>query len=80
MEEKIAPIDANMVCVTPERADALLAEVGLPGTARRYPHELSGGMRQRAALVRMLMTGPDILLTPLSLSPEPCSTMTATTT
>jgi len=44
------------------RIDRLLAEFGLAGTARRYPHELSGGMRQRAALVRTLAREPEVLL------------------
>ncbi|MEU9239345.1 ABC transporter ATP-binding protein [Streptomyces sp. NPDC048385] len=40
-----------------------LAEVGLaPGTADRYPHELSGGMRQRAALAAALAPGPRLLI------------------
>ncbi|EXX89778.1 spermidine/putrescine ABC transporter ATP-binding protein [Paenibacillus darwinianus] len=45
-----------------EAADALLAELGLPDAGGRYPHELSGGMRQRAALARTLIAGPDVLL------------------
>jgi len=44
------------------RVDRLLAEFGLAGAARRYPHELSGGMRQRAALVRTLAREPEGLL------------------
>ncbi|HUC90647.1 MAG TPA: ABC transporter ATP-binding protein [Paenibacillus sp.] len=43
-------------------ADGLLAELGLPDSGGRYPHELSGGMRQRAALARTLVAGPDVLL------------------
>jgi len=42
--------------------DELLAELGLPGSGSRYPHELSGGMRQRVALARMLATEPEIML------------------
>ncbi|WP_274362300.1 ABC transporter ATP-binding protein [Paenibacillus thermotolerans] len=40
----------------------LLREMGLEASAGRYPHQLSGGMRQRAALVRTLAVRPDILL------------------
>ncbi|RLL46465.1 ABC transporter ATP-binding protein [Oceanobacillus piezotolerans] len=40
----------------------LLEEVGLSGVADKYPTELSGGMRQRVALVRTLINDPKILL------------------
>ncbi|MFC9709724.1 ABC transporter ATP-binding protein [Paenibacillus sp. NPDC056933] len=45
-----------------ERARELLAGMGLAGTEDQYPSELSGGMRQRVALVRTLATDPGILL------------------
>jgi len=45
-----------------ERVMRLLAECGLQGFAHRYPDELSGGMRQRAALVRTLALDPELLL------------------
>ncbi|MFC2947121.1 ABC transporter ATP-binding protein [Virgibacillus sediminis] len=40
----------------------MLEEVGLPEVADFYPSSLSGGMRQRAALVRTLINDPKILL------------------
>jgi NitT/TauT family transport system ATP-binding protein len=45
-----------------EEADALLETVGLTDFRDAYPHELSGGMRHRAAFARVLINHPSVLL------------------
>jgi NitT/TauT family transport system ATP-binding protein len=47
---------------TREQADEYLAMVGLSDSGRKYPHELSGGMRQRGAIARTLALGSPVLL------------------
>ncbi|HEY0517158.1 MAG TPA: ABC transporter ATP-binding protein [Solirubrobacteraceae bacterium] len=44
-----------------ERAGAMFAELGLGGFERAYPVELSGGMRQRVAFLRTLLSGKPVL-------------------
>ncbi len=45
-----------------ERVEALLATVHLTDAAKRFPHQLSGGMQQRVALARALAMEPPLLL------------------
>ncbi|MBQ3259032.1 MAG: ABC transporter ATP-binding protein [Clostridia bacterium] len=47
---------------TIKRAEDLLRTYGLYEFRNKYPRQLSGGMRQRVALIRTLAAGPDILL------------------
>ena len=51
--------------MTPERlknVDHMLELYGLSGFTKQRPSQLSGGMRQRAALIRTLAMEPDLLL------------------
>ena len=44
------------------RAEDLIHRVGLGGFEEHYPHELSGGMRQRANIIRTLIYDPELIL------------------
>ena len=46
----------------PERAQALVAALGLAGQLGKYPEELSGGQQQRVAIARTLVARPKLVL------------------
>lgn len=57
-----AEIQKRDLAAAKRRALSLLSKCGLGEFVHSYPRELSGGMRQRVALVRTLVTEPDVVL------------------
>lgn len=64
LDRRTARGNVRLVCpkeITDARIDAHLREVGLGGDAGKRVRDFSGGMKRRVALVRALITGPDLL-------------------
>ncbi len=65
LKNVMLPWYANRAALTYKAAEKkalqLLSEVGLAGQQDKYPHHLSGGMKQRVAFARALFYKPDIL-------------------
>ncbi len=67
VEDNVAfPLDHHRKGMTAaersERVNTLLAEVGIEGSLKKMPSELSGGMQKRVGLARALALNPEILL------------------
>jgi peptide/nickel transport system ATP-binding protein len=63
--EMMTPDAATSAKAIRERAVYLLERIGIPdagGRLKQYPHELSGGLRQRVMIAMMLMNKPDLLI------------------
>ena len=56
------PFEIKKRSVDEGRIEALVGDVGLAGFESSFPRELSGGMQQRASIVRALATDPGVLL------------------
>jgi NitT/TauT family transport system ATP-binding protein len=62
VENVMAGLEFRGVTDAREQAELWLKRVGLGGFGDRYPHQLSGGMRNRTSLAQTLVLDPDIIL------------------
>ena len=61
MENVMFPAELRGDAQAKKKAEALLSRVGLSGRAASFPHQLSGGEKQRCAICRALINDPRII-------------------